>query len=62
MVPIKFYQLKPHFLISDKYIKKIEDDFKSYSDNWQSKYKNWMFVTNNDIPEWAIKKINSLKK
>lgn len=45
-----------------RYTKKIEDDFKSYSDNWQSKYKNWMFVTNNDIPEWAIKKINSLKK
>jgi len=52
----------PEKIDEKRYTKKIEDDFKSYSANWQSKYKNWMFVTNNDIPEWAIKKINSLKK
>ncbi len=52
----------PEKIDKNRYIKKIEDDFKLYSDNWQSKYKNWMFVANNDIPEWAIKKINSLKK
>lgn len=52
----------PDKIDKKRYTKKIEDDFKSYSDNWQSKYKNWMFVTNNDIPEWAIKKINLLKK
>lgn len=52
----------PEKIDKKRYTKKIEDDFKLYSDNWQSKYKNWMFVTNNDIPEWAIIKINSLKK
>ncbi len=52
----------PEKIDKKRYTKKIEDDFKSYSANWQSKYNNWMFVTNNDIPEWAIKKINSLKK
>lgn len=52
----------PEKIDKNRYIKKIEDDYKSYSDNWQSQYKNWMFVTNNDIPEWAIKKIHSLKK
>ncbi len=52
----------PDKIDKKRYTKKIEDDFKSYSDHWQSKYKNWMFVTNNDIPEWAIKKINLLKK
>lgn len=52
----------PEKIDKKRYTKKIEDDFKSYSDSWQSKYKNWIFVTNNDIPEWAIKKINSLKK
>jgi len=51
----------PKKIDKNKYIKKIEDDFKLYSDNWQSDYKNWFFVTNNDIPEWAIRKINSLK-
>jgi len=52
----------PEKIDQKRYTKKIADDFKSYADNWQSKYKNWMFVTNNDIPEWAIKKIHSLKK
>lgn len=52
----------PKKIDKKRYLDKINDDFKLYSDNWQSKYKNWMFVTNNDIPEWAIKKINSLKK
>ena len=52
----------PKKIEKKRYTKKIEDDFKSYSDNWQSKYKNWMFVTNNNIPEWAINKISSLKK
>jgi len=51
----------PEKIDEKRYTKKIEDDFNSYSDNWQSEYKNWMFVTNNDIPAWAIKKINSLK-
>jgi hypothetical protein len=52
----------PEKIDKKRYTKKIADDFKSYVDNWQPKYKNWMFVTNNDIPEWAINKINSLKK
>lgn len=52
----------PEKIDKNRYLDKIEGDFKLYSDNWQSKYKNWMFVTNNDIPEWAIKEINSLKK
>lgn len=44
-----------------RYIKKIQDDFESYEENWIDDYKNWMFVTNNDIPEYAIKTINGLK-
>jgi hypothetical protein len=46
----------------NRYLDKIEDDYKSYSDNWQTAYKNWMFVTNNNIPEWGINRINKLKK
>jgi len=52
----------PKKIDKKRYTKKIEDDFESYYNNWQSKYKNWMFVTNNEIPEWAINKIYSLKK
>ena len=52
----------PEKIDEKRYLKKISDDFKSYSDNWQTNYKNWTFVTNNDIPEWAIRKINSLQK
>ena len=52
----------PEKIDKNKYLKKIEDDFKLYSENWQLNYKNWMFVTNNNIPEWGISKINSLKK
>ncbi|MCD4746176.1 MAG: hypothetical protein K8R58_07740, partial [Bacteroidales bacterium] len=52
----------PKKIDKNKYLKKIEDDFKLYSNNWQTNYKNWMFVTNNDIPEWSINKINNLKK
>ncbi len=52
----------PEKIDKKRYLKKISDDFKLYSDNWQRNYKNWAFVTNNDIPEWAIREINSLKK
>jgi hypothetical protein len=52
----------PKKIDKNKYLEKIEDDFKSYTDNWQVNYKNWMFVANNDIPEWGISKINKLKK
>jgi len=52
----------PKKINKNRYLDKIEGDFKSYSDNWESDYKNWMFVTNNDIPEWGISKINKLKK
>ncbi len=52
----------PEKINQKSYLNKIENDFKSYSDNWKLSYKNWMFVTNNDIPAWAIQKINSLKK
>jgi hypothetical protein len=51
----------PKVIDKHRYIKKIDDDFKSYKENWIDDYKNWMFVTNNDIPEYAIKKINSIK-
>ncbi|GGG97340.1 hypothetical protein GCM10011416_14130 [Polaribacter pacificus] len=51
----------PKSVDKNRYLKKIEDDFESYEDNWIDDYKNWMFVTNNDIPEYAIKKINALK-
>lgn len=51
----------PKNIDKNRYLKKIEDDFKSYEENWIDDYKNWMFVTNNDIPEYAIKKINALK-
>ena len=51
----------PKSINKNRYLKKIEDDFESYEENWKKDYKNWMFVTNNDIPEYAIKKINSLK-
>jgi len=51
----------PKIIDKKRYIKKIEDDFESYEENWIDDYKNWMFVTNNDIPEYAIKTINSLK-
>lgn len=51
----------PKIVDKKRYIKKIEDDFKSYEENWRDDYKNWMFVTNNDIPEYAIKTINGLK-
>ena len=49
----------PEKIDKKRYLKKIESDFKSYLDNWKVKYQNWMFVTNNDMPEWAISKINS---
>ncbi len=52
----------PKKINKNRYIEKIVGDFESYSDNWESQYKNWMFVTNNDIPEYAISKINSLKE
>ncbi len=52
----------PEKIDKQRYTDKIEGDFKSYKDNWIKRYKNWMFVTNNDIPEWAIRKINLLKK
>lgn len=52
----------PKKIDKNKYLEKIEDDFKSYTDNWQVNYDNWMFVSNNDIPEWGISKINKLKK
>ncbi|NOQ26431.1 MAG: hypothetical protein GQ564_13825 [Bacteroidales bacterium] len=52
----------PKKIDKDRYTQKIANDFKLYSDNWQTDYKNWMFVTNNNIPEWGITKINSLKK
>ena len=52
----------PKKIDKNRYLKKIKDDFKLYSDNWQTEYKNWMFVTNNDIPEWGISRINKLKK
>tara|TARA_B100000378_G_scaffold225912_1_gene189854 strand:- start:27058 stop:27939 length:882 start_codon:yes stop_codon:yes gene_type:complete len=51
----------PKIIDKRKYLKKIQDDFNSYSDYWRADYKNWMFVTNNDIPEYGIKKINNLK-
>ncbi len=51
----------PKKIDKNSYTEKIEEDFKSYKDNWQSQYKNWMFVTNNNIPEWGIQKINKLK-
>ncbi len=37
----------PKKIDKNRYLKKIKDDFKLYSDNWQTEYKNWMFVTNN---------------
>lgn len=52
----------PKKIDKNRYVDKIEDDFQSYSDNWQTNYTNWMFVTNNDIPEWGISRINKLKK
>lgn len=52
----------PEKIEQKRYLNKIDSDFKSYIDNWQSNYKNWMFVTNNDIPAWAIQKINTIKK
>jgi len=52
----------PEKVVQKRYLDKIEGDFKSYSSNWKKDYKNWMFVTNNDIPVWAIQKITSLKK
>lgn len=51
----------PKSIDKNRYLKKIEEDFESYEENWIEDYKNWMFVTNNDIPEYAIKKINALK-
>lgn len=51
----------PKKIDKNSYLEKIEGDFKLYKDNWQSQYKNWMFVTNNNIPEWGIQKINKLK-
>ena len=51
----------PKIIDKKRYIKKIQDDFESYEENWIDDYKNWMFVTNKDIPEYAIKTINSLK-
>lgn len=50
----------PKSIDKNRYLQKIEDDFESYEENWKDDYKNWMFVTNN-IPEYAIKKINALK-
>ena len=51
----------PEKIDKKRYLEKIDDDFSSYSEFWSDKYKHWMFVTNNDIPEWAISKIKSLK-
>lgn len=51
----------PEKVDKNRYIKKIKGDFKSYTDNWESNYKNWMFVTNVDLPEYAIRKIDELK-
>jgi len=51
----------PEKVDKSRYIKKIKDDFKSYAGNWESNYKNWMFVTNVDLPEYAIRKIDELK-
>ena len=50
----------PKSIDKNRYLKKIEEDFESYEENWIEDYKNWMFVTNNDIPEYAIKKINAV--
>lgn len=51
----------PKTIDKKRYLKKLDDDFRSYEQNWMEDYQNWMFVTNNDIPEYAIKKINTLK-
>jgi len=51
----------PKKVVKSRYIEKIKDDFESYTDNWENNYKHWMFVTNVDLPEYAIRKINELK-
>ncbi len=45
-----------------KFLKKIEQDFQKYRDNWEKKYPNWLFVTNQEPGEKVIKKIHQFKK
>jgi len=52
----------PKKIDKNRYLTKIVEDFNSYEENWAANYPNWMFVTNNEIPEYAISKINSLKR
>lgn len=52
----------PKKIDKKRYLNKIQGDYDAYKENWENDYSNWMFVTNNDIPEYGIKKIISLKK
>ncbi len=42
-------------------LKKVEEDFRKYDENWSTDFSSWLFIINKEVPSYLIAEIEKLK-